>query len=87
MTFLDEAAGELRRIRDAIDARAARIPGLREEKRFKLADEEERNVFAERKWISGCLIALAAIEAGLPPCFPPAWPGAGTGKGGVGDDR
>lgn len=67
MTYLEDAAAELAKAREANEERAAKIPGLFERALYDLAEREERETRAERMRIAGDLIVLAAIEAGLPP--------------------
>jgi hypothetical protein len=61
MTYLEEAAAELRKARDANDRKAA------DPDRFDRASRAEA-VRAERLRIAAGFERLAAIERGLPPC-------------------
>ena len=69
MTYLEEAAAELRKARDDNEKRA------REASRMHTGQEQEKEailaeVGARRMEIAAVFAALAAIEAGLPPAYP-----------------
>jgi hypothetical protein len=65
MTYLEEAAEQLRAARDGNEERAREVPALRGADAIDVLAE----VNARRMEIAAAFTRLAAIEAGLPPCL------------------
>lgn len=61
--YLEEAYAEVVKVRVGNEAQAARTLHL------EYDDSARRQVRATRKWITETLAVLAAIQAGLPPCY------------------
>jgi hypothetical protein len=76
MTYVEEAAEQLRRARFANDARAGSVHSWLTEGAIPLLTE----VNQRRMEIADAFTRLAAIEAGLPPCYHVPQPGPDAGQ-------